>query len=385
MKVKLGQLCKINPKSQHIPEDTNVSFVPMSCISEEGRIDASQVCPAREVSKGYTAFAEGDILMAKITPCMENGKGAIAEGLCNGLGFGSTEFHVLRADLSRVSPNWLFRFTKSEKFRRDCAGNMTGSGGQKRVPKSYLEKYSVNLPSLARQREIVRVLDKVEAVIDKHKRQLAKLDELARARFVEMFGDPVSNSKKLGILPIAELAEVKIGPFGSLLHQEDYIVGGHPIINPMHIVGGEIIADSNFSVDEETYNRLSSYQVCVGDVILARRGEMGRCGLVKSEGMLCGTGSLIIRPGRKISGDYLQRVLSFPTFRSVIERKAVGQTMLNLNSKIVSSITIPVPNSEVQRQFAEFVTHIERMKRKVRASLEATQKLLGSLMQEYFS
>ena len=376
MKVKLGQLCKINPKSQHIPEDTNVSFVPMSCISEEGRIDASQVCPAREVSKGYTAFAEGDILMAKITPCMENGKGAIAEGLCNGLGFGSTEFHVLRADLSRVSPNWLFRFTKSEKFRRDCAGNMTGSGGQKRVPKSYLEKYSVNLPSLARQREIVRVLDKVEAVIDKHKRQLAKLDELAKARFVEMF------AKKYDSVEVGRYLKTTSGGTPATSCPEYYKNGTIPWLTSSEVNSG-IISKTKAYITEEGLKNSSAKYIPEDSIVIAMYGATaGQVGLLK---IRCTTNQAVcaILPSERFLPAFLYYNAQYN--KPWMLSQCAGGAQKNISQRIIRRMALYDAPLPLQRQFAEFVTHIERMKGKVRASLEATQKLLGSLMQEYFS
>lgn len=149
---KLKECCILNPrKPKDIDEDLKISFVPMSLVSETGEIDTTNVREYKEVKKGYTYFEEDDVLFAKITPCMENGKGAIATGLSNGIGIGSTEFHVLRSIENISNPTWLYMLTKMDAFRVDAEKNMTGTGGQLRVPISYLENYEIGLPSIELQ------------------------------------------------------------------------------------------------------------------------------------------------------------------------------------------------------------------------------------------
>lgn len=104
---ELEEFCVINPKTKQIPDDMEVSFVPMQSVSDTGAVQTDEVRKASEVKKGFTFFEEGDVLFAKITPCMENGKGGIARGLKNGVGFGSTEFHVLQPAPEKVSSEWL--------------------------------------------------------------------------------------------------------------------------------------------------------------------------------------------------------------------------------------------------------------------------------------
>ena len=150
----LGKICQINPKKgkdQRLINRLMVSFVPMTAIDETGEIDVSDTKIYDEVKTGFTYFAEDDVLFAKITPCMENGKGAIAKGLCNGIGFGSTEFHVLRPISGKTNSCWIYTLTSFASFRRDAANNMTGSAGQRRVPVSFLENYKVSAPPVEEQ------------------------------------------------------------------------------------------------------------------------------------------------------------------------------------------------------------------------------------------
>lgn len=158
-----------------------------------------------------------------------------------------------------------------------------------------------------------------------------------KSQFVEMFGDPIENPYSWDKVPLGELADIKIGPFGSLLHKEDYISNAHALVNPSHIIDGKISIDMNLTVSDDKYNELCAYHLSVGDVVLGRRGEMGRCAVISENGLLCGTGSMIIRTNGRLTADFIQKILSFPSFKKAIEDMAVGQTMPNLNVPIVSN------------------------------------------------
>lgn len=162
-KVPLGDICRINPragKAPHTGEEMLVSFVPMAAVDERiGAITAHDDRPLSKVSKGFTAFQNGDVLFAKITPCMENGKAALACGLTNGIGRGSTEFHVIRPG-SRILGEYIYHFVRQPLFREQAKRHFTGTAGQQRVPKSFLENALIPLPSLEEQRRIVGILNR---------------------------------------------------------------------------------------------------------------------------------------------------------------------------------------------------------------------------------
>lgn len=164
--VKLGEICEINPATdfKFDPEDP-CSFVPMEAVDDlEARIGRMATRPFREVFKGYTPFAEDDLIIAKITPCMENGKCAIGRDLRSGVAFGSTEFHVLRAT-KRVIPEWLLYFWRFPPTRKLAAAKMTGSAGQKRVPASFLETAVIPLPTLLEQQQICGRLERADKLV----------------------------------------------------------------------------------------------------------------------------------------------------------------------------------------------------------------------------
>lgn len=226
----------------------------------------------------------------------------------------------------------------------------------------YVSRYEVAEIDKQEQVLICEKLDRIYAIIKSRKQELSALDDLIRARFVELFGDPVSNPHGYDKVALSELADIKIGPFGSLLHKEDYVEGGHALLNPSHIVEGKVAPDNKLTISDEKYEELSAYHLRMGDVVMGRRGEMGRCAVVPCEGYLCGTGSLLIRTKGEVTADYIQKIISFPSFRKTIEDMAVGQTMPNLNVPIVANFQIVKPPMEVQDRYYTFVEQVDKSK-----------------------
>ena len=220
----------------------------------------------------------------------------------------------------------------------------------------------IELPSIDEQKEIVKRMEIITGIISEQNKLMSTFDDLIKSRFVEMFGDPVTNPFGYEKVPLSQLADIKIGPFGSLLHKEDYIEDGYPLINPTHIVDGKVSPDNKLTVSEEKYQELSAYHLKMGDVVMGRRGEMGRCAVVPMDGLLCGTGSLLIRTKGEVTADYIQKIISFPSFKKTIEDMAVGQTMPNLNVPIVSNFQIIKPPIAVQENYYALVEQTDKLK-----------------------
>mgnify|MGYP000170553179 CR=1 FL=1 len=159
----------INPNKkasiQNLAPNTEVSFLAMADISNEGEITTIQSRTLKNVKTGYTFFQNDDVLFAKITPCTENGKGALVKGLKNNIGFGSTEFFVLRANKKHIHPKLLFYISQSKDFRIKAEKNMTGTSGHRRVPKPFVESYEVFLPNITDQQKIVNQIEAIEQQI----------------------------------------------------------------------------------------------------------------------------------------------------------------------------------------------------------------------------
>ena len=187
----LGDVCEINPKKsldKRLVNDFIVSFIPMPAVTENGEIDPSESKTYDEVRTGFTYFVENDVLFAKITPCMENGKGAIAKGLYNGVGFGSTEFHVLRPIKDKTTAPWLYVLTSLPKFRLDAADNMTGSADQRRVPASFLTTYKLAAPPIELQEQFSTLYNQISKSKLTIQRSCDKLEVLKKALMQRYFG-----------------------------------------------------------------------------------------------------------------------------------------------------------------------------------------------------
>ncbi|NCS91097.1 MAG: hypothetical protein GW779_01560 [Candidatus Altiarchaeum hamiconexum] len=166
---KLSELCDINPSKKEVKDfdiDTEVTFLPMASVSKKGKIVYREKKKIKDVIKGYTYFKDGDVLLAKITPCFENGKRAIAKDLKNGIGFGSTEFHIIRPK-EKVTSDWIFFSISRDDFKNEAKNKMTGTAGQKRVPARIVENFKIPVPKVQEQTQIVSEIESRFSVIDK--------------------------------------------------------------------------------------------------------------------------------------------------------------------------------------------------------------------------
>ena len=379
MKVSLTDICDFQggtqpPKDEWINQPAQ-GYVRMLQIRDFTQSDKNYIEYVKDTGKLKTCI-EDDILIGRYGASI----GKILTGLA-----GAYNVAIVKTipDEKVVSKKYLYWYLNSQYFQRFIS-NVGSRAAQAGFNKNDLGAAQIPLVDKERQEEICEVLEKASKLISLRKQQLAKLDELIKARFVEIFGDPVSNPLHWKKVKLSELADIKIGPFGSLLHKEDYVTGGHPLVNPSHIISGKIIVDNDLTLTEGKYFELSAYHLKKNDVILGRRGEMGRCAVVNEEGLLCGTGSLLIRTNGTVTADYIQKIISFPTFKKTIEDMAVGQTMPNLNVPIVSNFMIIVPPLSVQKNYYDFVERVDQQKQTVQQSLEKLELMKKALMQEYF-
>lgn len=169
---KLKLLCRVNPTKSSVGLDKTeiVSFLPMEKVGETGSLDLTEVKPLSEIYGGYTYMADGDVILAKITPCFENGKGAYLQKLTNGIAFGSTEFHVMRPE--KIQGKFLYWLTQTHTFRKMGELTMTGTAGQQRVSERYVKEYPVVYPSQEIQNNIC---DKLEGATDQLARTIESL------------------------------------------------------------------------------------------------------------------------------------------------------------------------------------------------------------------
>ncbi|TKB94160.1 MAG: restriction endonuclease subunit S [Nitrospira sp.] len=197
---------------------------------------------------------------------------------------------------------------------------------------------------------------------------------------------------EVGVIPVdwkitklGTHATFKTGPFGSALHQSDYVDDGVPVINPMQIIDGKIQPTPSMAITEAAARTLSEFRLSEGNVVIGRRGEMGRCAFVRAEehGWLCGTGSMIIRTGPSLDARFIQRVLSSPPIIAEIENASVGSTMINLNQGTLGNLLVPLPPTKAEQEaIAEALSDADALIESLEQLLAKKRQLKQGAMQE---
>lgn len=400
--VKLGEVCEINPKDsslKDLPDTLEVTFVPMAAVDEEeGAIVAPQIRQLKQVRKGYTQFKEGDVIFAKITPCMENGKAAIARNLKNGLGFGSTEFHVLRPTSQAIS-EYIYFYVRQPSFRNEAKMNMTGTAGQLRVPVKFVKNVSVPLPHLEEQKRIVAVLESALSRVNKAKELLEEsgkaIEKILPAAIKKAIPteDPLPEGwrwVKLG--DVAD--EVKSGfPCGS------YKMSGKIIhIRPMNISEtGEFSFDEIKYVEECLVEDIEKYTLKPGDVVFNNTNSVrliGKTAVFKSapNDLKCVFSNHMTRIRVK-NAIMIPEILSTILHKmwregyfTLVCTKHVNQA--SVSTKPLLNLKIPLPPLEEQKRI---VTHLKEISNKVgtlkelhKQATERVEKITASILAKAF-
>lgn len=238
-----------------------------------------------------------------------------------------------------------------------------GKGGaQPNISQIILKQHPIPLPPLSEQQRIVERIEELFAKLDEAKERLQEVANsfavrkaaiLHKAFTGELIGKQVTE-----LVPLENLVDlIKIGPFGSSLHESDYIENGIPLVNPKHIVQQRIVPQSKISISDEKAEELSSYKLKENDIVLGRRGEMGRCAPIsnREENWICGTGSMIIRLKKEYDAKLYSLILGSQATVTYLENSAVGSTLKNLNEKIVRKIPVPQFSNEEQHEIVRLI------------------------------
>ena len=335
------------------------------------------------LSTAAKKFEAGDVLIARRNVYLQRAS------LVNFSGLTSGDSIILRVkrDLSIEETDYqtmcqLLPFVLNSINFWDYANTNADGTMSKRLSPAMLQEYEFDLPPLAEQKVLAEKLWAAYEVKQSYLKMIAATEEMVKSQFIEMFGDISINSKAWPVEKLANVANIKIGPFGSLIHQRDYQEGSHCLINPSQIINNKIVPDSKVAVTECKYQELLSYSVSIGDIILGRRGEMGRAGIIEEEGMLCGTGSMVIRP--KDNGDslFLHLFITSPHSKEWLENNSVGTTMMNLNTQIVGNMEIPILPANLKQQFVAIANQADKSVFELRKSIDAIDKVIKSLINE---
>lgn len=390
--IRLSKAAEINPpgpKGAELMGQDRFDFVPMAAVRQDGYIDHVEQRDYAEVSKGYTAFKDNDILVAKITPCFENNKIALARTRTE-YAFGSTEFHVIRCKPGKLEPKYLLHLLRTEPVRYEGERRMTGSAGQKRVPRSFFEELELPIPEdIDEQRRIAAILDKADAIRRKREQSLALADDLLKSAFLEMFGDLEHNDRNWPTEPLGELLSVK--PQNGLYKPSNQYGTGTRILRIDGFYDG-------YLENEETFKRLAvsadeqaKYGLNNGDIVINRvnsRKYLGKSALVEglSEATVFESNMMRFAVATKeleprflvdqLQTEYIKRQIL------TCSKDAVNQS--SINQRDVESFRIRKPPIGLQNDYSRFVkaTRVARH-RQLTALLEASQ-VFASLSQRAF-
>ncbi len=386
-------IAEINPRiSSQLNLDTEVSFVPMSAVSEiSASVVAEEFRVASECLKGFTPFQRNDVLVAKITPCFENGKIVIGN-IHHEFGFGSTEFHVVRPKADQLDPRYLLHYLRQPHFRLQGERRMTGSAGQRRVPAKFLSTFHIPLPTLKEQRRIAAILDAADNLRVKRRAALSELDTLLRSLFLDMFGDPEKMEwpiKTIADVALQKQGSIRTGPFGSQLLHSEFVAEGIRVLGIDNVVANEFRAGEARFITPEKYRQLKRYTVQPGDVLITIMGTCGRCAVVPDNiGTAINTKHLCcitLDPEKCIPAFLHAYFLLHSMARIHLERSAKGAIMAGLNMAIIKKLPIPIPPLDLQHRFAAIAQSVEQQKTRMRAHLAELDTLFASLQSRAFN
>ena len=355
----LGNIAEINPSKGKITSKV-VTFLAMSDISEQGGVINENILPIDSIKPGLTPFRKGDVIIAKITPCFENGKGALLDKITEDDGFGSTEFHVIRCQQDN---KFVYYHTQSYAFRKRLESQMTGSAGQKRVPADSVAAYKIAVPPLAEQRKIAEVLGVWDKAIEKQARLIEKLALRKRALMQRLL------SAKLRLPGFSEpWKKVKLGDVAELyqpqtIQSEDLSQTGYPVYGANGLIG--------------YYN---NYNHEYPQVVITCRGSS--CGTVNfTPGKCWITGNamvLNVDNNRDVNKSFFYYLISNSSFVNLIS----GSGQPQIVRQPLLKFELRIPPLKEQTAIAEVLTASDREIELAKEKLERLRRQKRGLMQQ---
>jgi len=447
----LGNVAAINPKLDisALPDSTLVSFVPMAAVeAETGHIDTSTQRRLDEVKRGFTSFYEGDVLFAKITPCMENGKSTVARSLSSGIGYGSTEFHVIRPLLG-INPQLLYYYVAQKSFRQTARAHMTGSAGQLRVPTAFLVDAPYPIAPLAEQHSIVSAIEQqftrldagvaalrqAQAKLKRYRAAVLKaavegklteawraehpvtepasmlLENILKERRAKWEADLRAKGKdpakvkyvepaKFDMEGLPELPEgwcwatfeqiserVTVGHVG--LMQNEYIDNGIPFLRNQNVRPNYFDSIGLKFISKEFHRKLAKSALEPGDILVVRSGSVGvACVMPKIYEEANCSDLVIVKKPISVNPYYAAYYMN-STAQDRVRAKQVGIALTHFNTKSMAAMPLPLAPLVEQEQIVSEVERrlsvVTQLEAIVEANLKRAERLRQSILKEAFA
>lgn len=415
--VKRGRYCmRVNPRADRLRQlgsYDEVSFVPMEAIGELGGLKLESTRVISEAGPGYTQFQDGDVVVAKITPCFENGKGALAGGLTNGAAFGTTELHVLRAGAS-LDRRYLFYLTISRLFRDAGESEMYGAGGQKRVPTDFNKNFPTPLPPLPEQRAIADFLDARTAMIDRLVARKRTLVERLKEKRTSLIWRTISNglsvanparpgagsvskprssaadgvaggSENRRVVPLGFLVRIRGGATPNK-NDPEYWDGSIPWVSPKDMKQARI-SDTMDHVSEDAVRETALNIIPPGAVLVVVRGMI----LAHSFPVATADVPLTINQDMKaliaskaLDSRFLQWALTGTSREIVARADESAHGTRKLEAAVLAKLPIPLPPPDEQRAIVGYLDRetgkVDLMAARVEAAIERLREYRAALI-----
>ena len=373
---RLRRSCVFDPSKSElrgVPANTEVSFLPMEAIGENGELNLQETRRIEDVYQGYTYFRNGDVVVAKITPCFENGKGALCEGLINAVGFGTTELHVLRPKLDMVS-RFIFYLSISPPFRELGRASMYGAAGQQRVSGDFVRNFQTPLPSLFEQRAIAAFLDRETARIDALVAKKERLVELLREKRSALIShavtkglDPTARMKDSGVEWLGEIPEGwdifqlrrVIATFVDYRGRTpEKTQSGIRLVTARNIKNGRV----DFSLSEEFIleEDYGAWMVRglpdIGDVLVTTEAPLGEVAQIEDVSVALAQRIILLKADKeRMLNDYLKYYLTSCWGSGEMWSRATGSTAIGIKAYHLKEIAVVVPPLRDQRAISDYL------------------------------
>ena len=388
---RLGDVCEVNPRRPMIdrPDSKPTTFVPMAAVDDvDGIVARPEQRLFSSVKKGYTFFTENDVIFAKITPCMQNGKQAIARNLIDGIGFGSTEFHVIRPN-EKILAEWIWYFVRQPIVLETATKFFTGTVGQQRVPDSYLKSLEIPVPPLPEQQRIVSVLDEAFESISQAKsnaeRNLVNARELFDSYLHVIFETPGKNWETCALDKYVKFIDYRG-------HTPTKTESGMRLITAKNVKLGFLQRIPEEFVDPKIYDSWMVRGFPVkGDVLFTTEAPLANIAqLDTDEKVLFAQRIIILQPQQeKINQTFLKYLLLSQPIRKRIFSKATGATVQGIKARWLKPVEIYFPPLAEQRAIVGRLEALSaetgRLEEIYQQKVESLEELKKSVLRKAFA